>query len=361
MGVEARRIGFFGRVREKLLGKSSKSSLRNEAAKRSSLQEHMMRQQAPQSNGLTGLGNLSNVAESDDSEGRPNRDEIMESYKQLMASGFFQAHAIQGSRHGAPGLAQRGRSYPPTQPEGPPLEQLLGKSFKERQDVMLPPPTRLPPPPPSPQSPERCVPQVAVQEKMTHAIPIPITIASRKPTIDQNVELLATSLPPPRPSFSSFFSGSYSESRPGSSSGFSARYQLRGKKRGRSDDNTEEASSDATGFRPLKKVAKKLRKVPSRVAGTNAGDPADTDKDKDCAQAHLQYDMPFRTDGHGSEMTIRKIRSMRSDINDSQPRGRRSFSNGLNKLKKRDKSPAAARAPNTLYVLPENVRVLICF
>lgn len=38
---------------------------------------------------------------------RPSRDEILQSYNQLMASGFFKAHAIQSTRQPPPGASQR--------------------------------------------------------------------------------------------------------------------------------------------------------------------------------------------------------------------------------------------------------------
>ncbi|KAM7218811.1 hypothetical protein V8F06_005825 [Rhypophila decipiens] len=64
----------------------------------------------------------------------PTKEEVMESYKNLVASGFFQAHAIQGTRHP---LRQANHNHgnsaegggPPVPPHGGPLGSL--KSFSE--------------------------------------------------------------------------------------------------------------------------------------------------------------------------------------------------------------------------------------
>ncbi|KAK4121818.1 hypothetical protein N657DRAFT_682324 [Parathielavia appendiculata] len=58
--------------------------------------------------------------------GYPSREEVLESYKNLVASGFFEAHAIRGGRH-----------PPRTGGNGPALEQ--GRSFVEHMGTMSSP------------------------------------------------------------------------------------------------------------------------------------------------------------------------------------------------------------------------------
>ncbi|KAH6621345.1 hypothetical protein B0J18DRAFT_224296 [Chaetomium sp. MPI-SDFR-AT-0129] len=85
--------------------------------------------------------------------GYPSREEVLESYKSLVASGFFQAHAIRGGRHPLPArggssvaaAGQSGRSafaeFNPPIPESPPSS--TRKSFSERM-VVSPPGSNVP-------------------------------------------------------------------------------------------------------------------------------------------------------------------------------------------------------------------------
>ncbi|KAK4146504.1 uncharacterized protein C8A04DRAFT_25731 [Dichotomopilus funicola] len=85
--------------------------------------------------------------------GYPSREEVLESYKSLVASGFFQAHAIRGGRHPLPArggssvaaAGPSGRSafaeFNPPIPESPPSS--TRKSFSERM-VVSPPGSNVP-------------------------------------------------------------------------------------------------------------------------------------------------------------------------------------------------------------------------
>jgi hypothetical protein len=107
---------------------------------------------------------------------RPSRDEIMQSYNQLMASGFFKAHAIQSTRQPPPGSGQGGgddgherRRAPPPAPlallsspiQHPPHRRGHRVSLSAPNSPLFggtgyspaappPVPTHAPPPPPSP-------------------------------------------------------------------------------------------------------------------------------------------------------------------------------------------------------------------
>ncbi|KAM7200519.1 hypothetical protein V8F20_005250 [Naviculisporaceae sp. PSN 640] len=65
----------------------------------------------------------------------PSKEEVMESYKNLVASGFFQAHAIQGTRHplrqGNRNSTQAPREAPPVPPHTSTSPQVSLKSFAE--------------------------------------------------------------------------------------------------------------------------------------------------------------------------------------------------------------------------------------
>ncbi|KAK3293432.1 uncharacterized protein B0H64DRAFT_465675 [Chaetomium fimeti] len=102
----------------------------------------------------------------------PSREEVMESYKNLVASGFFEAHAIRGGRHplrtgGAAGKAfAETMTIPETSPApsrksfsehmaaSPGATVSSGRSFADHMAAQqkpappVPSPTRMPPPPP---------------------------------------------------------------------------------------------------------------------------------------------------------------------------------------------------------------------
>ncbi|KAI5862324.1 hypothetical protein GGS23DRAFT_93203 [Durotheca rogersii] len=127
---------FFSRVRDALAGWNSSSSRgggiaavvthrQQDSRKHSSLQEPLPRQQQSLPSMATTemlrpenlrntkshsemyevMPQLPNVggAAAGGAANRPSRDEIMQSYNQLMASGFFQSHAIQSTRYAPPG------------------------------------------------------------------------------------------------------------------------------------------------------------------------------------------------------------------------------------------------------------------
>ncbi|KAK4102635.1 hypothetical protein N658DRAFT_515290 [Parathielavia hyrcaniae] len=67
--------------------------------------------------------------------GYPSREEVLESYKNLVASGFFEAHAIRGGRHPPETGAHRAHTGTMSSPPGKPAQPFSS-------------PTRGPPPPP---------------------------------------------------------------------------------------------------------------------------------------------------------------------------------------------------------------------
>ena len=221
---------------------------------------------------------------------RPTREEIMKSYNQLMATGFFQSHAIQSTRRPPPGTRP-----PPTQAQDQPPSQVEGEVHLTAPTRPPPPPpqpkveggahlaapTRSPPPPPLPLSAEPSTPSRTSCSTMPDMPESPCSPrSSRTPRHSFQMQHLA---PPPRAHQRSSLE--------------SLRHQLRGRKRARpeTDDNASAdyalsvrapVRSDATplsatggsfggifsltangmgnsasGF--TKRVSKKLRKMPS--------------------------------------------------------------------------------------------------
>jgi hypothetical protein len=90
--------------------------------------------------------------------GYPSREEVMESYKNLVASGFFEAHAIRGGRHplrtGGNGAApEQGKSFAEhmgtmSSPAGKSFADHLAAQQQNRPSLPFSSPTRPPPPPP---------------------------------------------------------------------------------------------------------------------------------------------------------------------------------------------------------------------
>ncbi|KAI1633924.1 hypothetical protein F4809DRAFT_553949 [Biscogniauxia mediterranea] len=185
---------------------------------------------------------------------RPTREEVMQSYNQLMASGFFKAHAIQSTRH----------ARPPT----------------------VPPPMPVPMPsiasaPGSPEPPPRISSINAVTMKSKSPPPSsPNSVRSRY-SLHISPQLANANMP------SSFTPDAKAELRRGLGHVPPAkepRSALRGRKRNRAD--TDEASQSSTGIssgmplsptlaaatfaQPFKRVAKKLRKMPSSPASSDS-------------------------------------------------------------------------------------------
>ncbi|KAI0137321.1 hypothetical protein BJ170DRAFT_605350 [Xylariales sp. AK1849] len=229
-----KKSGFLGRVRDVLsFGKGNKaatSKVQQEIEKRTSLQ-HPPTQPRPiprmmKSQSQSDIPQLPTSSSFHGSNGkisdRPSRDEILHSYNQLMATGFFQAHAIQSTRQPAPG----GLNARPSAPLSP-----------------IP-------------SPER--PSISNRPSFT--------LTPNSSADSSRAAAMASSLPPPPP----VFGDREVKPRP---SWESFRYPLRGRKRARaeSDDNasesasfTQQASTVQSGLG--RRVSKKLRKMPSAIS-----------------------------------------------------------------------------------------------
>ncbi|KAI0378253.1 hypothetical protein F5Y04DRAFT_262207 [Hypomontagnella monticulosa] len=242
--------GFFGRVREVLGWNSSSRSnggahKHDSARKHNSLQEPLQHQPHPplpprpdhlraaksysEMHSMPQLPNFSNNGAS-----RPSREDVMQSYNELMATGFFQSHAIQSTRHAGP--ASRGNdrlhappmpSIPgsaPCSPQPPPRTSSIDATSTPNSPLGLA----------GAEYPGRKIPRPMAEERSTHML------ANRE-----------------------------------------VRYpSLRGRKRNRTD--TEEianietaggtASTPSSFAQPLKRVAKKLRKMPSSTKETQVSD-----------------------------------------------------------------------------------------
>ncbi|RYP76773.1 hypothetical protein DL771_001509 [Monosporascus sp. 5C6A] len=223
-------------------------SVGSDAASKSRLQHH------------PSVGNLSD---------RPTKEEIMRSYNELVASGFFKAHAIQSTRQPPPGSAASRPPHPPSslhnQPHHPqhqsnapahsPLPTIpsVGSGLEQQQlnekqpeearqtksqrrhmsshialAAMMPSsPKRAPPPPPSPAA-------AATGLKEPQRIKLTGSLKRSRSSTDD---------------------GTTSSSRSSSEVQAAARAS---------------PSTTTTPTSPLKRVAKKLRKMPSSIAATTA-------------------------------------------------------------------------------------------
>ncbi|KAK6955577.1 hypothetical protein Daesc_003217 [Daldinia eschscholtzii] len=131
--------GFFGRVRDALGWSSSSSSSSSssrssggshkmeQVRKHKSLQEPIQRQPPPElrpdhlraAKSHSEMYNIPHLPNLGNGNTRPSREDVLESYNQLMASGFFQAHAIHSTRHAPPGSRGRDRYSTPPMPSIP--------------------------------------------------------------------------------------------------------------------------------------------------------------------------------------------------------------------------------------------------
>ncbi|KAH8677418.1 hypothetical protein BX600DRAFT_430766 [Xylariales sp. PMI_506] len=173
---------------------------------------------------------------------RPLREDIMDTYNQLMANGFFKAHAIQSTRQPPPGSIASQKPHllsPIPSPNRPTDDQV-------------------PPVPSIPASPNQL-----------------------------NAKTSTTRLPPPPPPPSSLFGGSDLKSK---SSRESFRYPRRGKKRARTESDEGGSCLKAKSSQQLRqahpqpssatghlgglgrRASKKLRKMPSSIGLTPKGD-----------------------------------------------------------------------------------------
>ncbi|KAK5635240.1 hypothetical protein RRF57_010952 [Xylaria bambusicola] len=180
---------------------------------------------------------------------RPSREDVMASYNELVASGFFQSHAIKSTRHAPPSAAAEGR-----------------------QTLMLP----------NDHLPALCPPaRMSSIRKASHSgsvSPMPIPMPSPNPQGRDGREYTTATMAPPvsqRPSLSSLLRPSIPDLHTKDSW-----YTLRGRKRTRGDGDetpTPDAqpsptTNNSAGYfsQPLKRVAKKLREMPSSSSQLNS-------------------------------------------------------------------------------------------
>ena len=171
----------------------------------------------------------------------------MASYNQLVASGFFQNHAIQSTRHAAPTAAAAGRQTPANDPKA--------TSY---------PPVRIP--------------SLKINTRSSSVSPMPIPMPSPNPQGRTSRDYASANMAAPaapRGSLSSLFRPSIPDLHAKDSW-----LTLRGRKRTRGDGD-ETPTPDAQPFstttnsagyfsQPLKRVAKKLREMPSSSSQLNA-------------------------------------------------------------------------------------------
>ncbi|TRX97403.1 hypothetical protein FHL15_001681 [Xylaria flabelliformis] len=255
-------MGFFGRVRDALFhrggGQNGQAAPKEQDVRRkhSSLQEPVQNSQMPppprpqflQHAGRTqsevNIAQIFADAPGGTTGDRPSREDVLASYNQLMASGFFQSHAIQSTRHAAPAAAAGlgGRQAP-----GLPVDNQIAPR----------PPVR--------------VTSIHATARPTSLSPMPARVPSPSPNPQgrNGRECTSATMAAPRTSLSSLFRPSIPELNTKES-----RYMLRGRKRTRGEYapvSPEPQSSSSTSYftQPLKRVAKKLREMPSSSSQLN--------------------------------------------------------------------------------------------
>ncbi|KAI2625455.1 hypothetical protein GGS21DRAFT_302788 [Xylaria nigripes] len=190
---------------------------------------------------------------------RPSKEEVEASYYQLMASGFFKAHAIQSTRHAPPKSMVVASQTDPI-PEESPIQS----------------PSTLPPNPPTRVSSISAPTRTSTSSFMA---PKTSTSSSRRSRDYPSVKAAAAKKTA-RTSFSSLsslFTPSIPDLRKKDS-----RYMLRGRKRARGDgEDTPRTSTTDSNYsfqtstayfaQPLRRVAKKLRKAPSSYSQRSLG------------------------------------------------------------------------------------------
>ncbi|KAI1447503.1 hypothetical protein F5Y02DRAFT_29242 [Annulohypoxylon stygium] len=240
---------FFERVRGVLRwnssSRSSASSQKQDSSKKhTSLQEPPLSPRSPcspqmdhlraaKSHSEISYHNLPELANFGSGANRPTREDVMQSYNQLMASGFFQQHAIQSTRHAGPGARNVKRC------SAPPMPTIPGSAPCTPHM-----PRFLSPEPIESRSPSQSPIKTGRQER-TNEIP----------ELEDEDEFTPVVKNKP-----------------------SRRSSLRGRKRNRVD--TEESSSNenlavsaSSAFsQPLRRVAKKLRKMPSSAKDVEMSD-----------------------------------------------------------------------------------------
>lgn len=278
--------GFFGRVRDALFhrgggGLQGQQAVKQQELRRkhSSLQEPL---QHPHSHPLPpprpdyrraertqSEANMAQMFSSPRGGGgaadRPSREDVVASYNQLMASGFFQSHAIQSTRHAAPTTRTPSTTTSTTAAEA-------AAGGRQRPALSL---QHLA----APRPPDR-VSSIQATARLGSVSPMPAAMPSPKPRDRSNREQHATATATtttgapaaPRTSLSSLFRPSIPDLQTKDS-----RYTLRGRKRTREDTpvTTPEPrgpSTSSTSYftQPLRRVAKKLREMPSSSFQTSS-------------------------------------------------------------------------------------------
>ncbi|OTB04293.1 hypothetical protein M426DRAFT_11669 [Hypoxylon sp. CI-4A] len=246
-------IGLFARVRD-VLGWNSNSRSERSTHKQDVARKHTSLQGSPKmpetprrpehlraAKSFSEMSNLPQLSNFGVGGNRPTREDVLQSYNELMATGFFQSHAIQSTRHAAPG--QRGNDHraPPPIPHLPTIPGSASCTPQPPDCTSSIDATRCPG---SPQSPS------------------PIRVGGRgrpmwRPEPEPELELEPES---------------ENEFMPTLSKKISHYASSRGRKRNRADaeDAKDIANAEAAGAstsssfaQPLKRVAKKLRKMPS--------------------------------------------------------------------------------------------------
>ncbi|KAI0882483.1 uncharacterized protein GGS22DRAFT_45020 [Annulohypoxylon maeteangense] len=236
---------FFERVREALRWTSSSRSSTS-SHKQDSVRKHTSLQEVPLSPRLDNLRaakshpeipyhNLPELPNFGSGANRPTREDVMQSYSQLMASGFFQSHAIQSTRHAGPGARDDKRRPIPQMPTIPGSAPCTPKTPRISSIEFVESPNSF-------QSP-------------TKATRRERTVMRLEPEHEHEDEL--------------YHAVKNNNSRHNS---------LRGRKRNRVD--TEEvgspevpgATTSSSFAQPLKRVAKKLRKMPSSARDVEMSD-----------------------------------------------------------------------------------------
>ncbi|KAI1751262.1 hypothetical protein F4782DRAFT_200758 [Xylaria castorea] len=263
--IHKKSMGFFGRVRDVLFhrggGQHGQAALKQQDVhrKHSSLQEPLQQPQMPppprpqflQHAGRTQSEvNITQMFPDPRGGGvgeRPSREDVLASYNQLVAAGFFQSHAIQSTRHAAPTAVAGigGRQAP-----GLPLDHQTAPR----------PPARI------------TSVHATARPGSVSSMPARAPSASPNPQGRDSREHISAALAAqaaPRTSLSSLFRPSVPDLHTKDS-----RYMMRGRKRTRGEEagiSPEPQYSSSTSYftQPLKRVAKKLREMPSSSSQLN--------------------------------------------------------------------------------------------
>ncbi|KAI0798801.1 hypothetical protein GGR55DRAFT_550284 [Xylaria sp. FL0064] len=187
---------------------------------------------------------------------RPSREDVMASYNQLVASGFFQSHAIQSTRHAAPSVLAS--SAPTSAPRG-------------YQTPILPTEHQA-----APRGPLR-IPSFHKSRRSGSASRMPSSNPPNRNSREYSAATMAAPQVAPRSSLSSLFRPSIPDLHTKDSW-----LTLHGRKRTRGDDSgtstpepqpsSSTAATSSGGYfaQPLKRVAKKLREMPSTSSQLNS-------------------------------------------------------------------------------------------